>query len=112
MILYAGKWRIRTDRMAAWKPHLAAFTRAVRSEPGVVFFDVARHVDEADTYTVIEAFADDAAEAAHAGSDHFRAWLATAPHYTAETPKVLRIPLPGTAGWDLFDAAVAGSDAP
>ncbi|MCW1428957.1 putative quinol monooxygenase [Novosphingobium sp. JCM 18896] len=64
--------RVAPENAAAYEAlmtHVAAMTRA--HEPGVVHYGWAKSVDEADTYVVVEVYADAAVHAAHMAS----AWV-------------------------------------
>ena len=47
------------------------FTTATRAEPGNLWFEWSRSIDEPDTFVLVEAFADDDAAGAHVNSEHF-----------------------------------------
>ena len=52
------------------------FTAGTRAEPGNLFFDWFRSVDNPNTYLLVEAFHDAAAGEAHVNSPHFQAAMA------------------------------------
>ena len=67
----------------------------LRSEPGNIFFEWSRSVENADQFVLVEAFQDDAA-AAHVNSDHFKKFVAWAPDYVDESPQIINATIPGT----------------
>jgi quinol monooxygenase YgiN len=61
--------RVRPENAAAFvalMDHVVAMTRA--HEPGVVHYDLAKSVEEADTYVVVEVYRDAEVHAAHMAS--------------------------------------------
>ena len=84
-----------TDR---WMDLVAGFTAATRAEPGNLFFEWSRSVDDANQYVLIEAFKDDAAEA-HVTSEHFKKAQADLPQYVEETPLIRNVLMEGDH-WD------------
>ena len=71
---------------------------ATRSEPGNLFFDWSRSVDDPNVYVLLEAFRDDAAGAAHVQSEHFQAAMASLPDAISARPKIVNVTVPGE-GW-------------
>ena len=98
MIFIAVKWTIRPERSAEWMSLVDDFTKAVRAEPGNVFFEWSRSVDNPDQYVLLEAFTDDQAGAVHVQSDHFKAAMDWMPTVVADTPDIINVQVPGT-GW-------------
>ena len=72
MIFITAKFRVRPEHADAWPAISAAFTAATRAEPGCLWFDWSRSLDDPTEYVLVEAFRDDAAGAAHVQSQHFR----------------------------------------
>jgi quinol monooxygenase YgiN len=72
MIFIAAKFQVLPDHADAWPEIVADFTAATRGEPGCLWFDWSRSVEDPNQYVLIEAFRDDAAGAAHVQSDHFK----------------------------------------
>lgn len=99
MIFIVVRWRIRPELADQWLDIVADFTKATRAEPGNLFFDWSRDVDDPTRYTLVEAFADGDAGAAHVGSDHFKAAMDVLPDAVAEKPEIINVEIPGTSGW-------------
>ncbi len=98
MIVIVVKFPVRPDRAEHWVSVVADFTQATRAEPGNVFFEWSRSVEDPNEYVLLEGFRDADAGAAHVGSDHFRTAMATlAPEVTA-SPKIISVEAP-TDGW-------------
>jgi quinol monooxygenase YgiN len=96
VIFIVVKFKIRPERSAEWLDLAADFTHATRSEPGNLFFDWSRSVDDPDQFVLLEAFADDDAGAAHVGSDHFKAAMGWMPDVIATKPEIINVKVPGT----------------
>ena len=94
MIFIVVKFTVRPEFAQAWLPAVEPFTTATRQEPGNLWFDWSRSVDEPDVYVLVEAFRDDAAGAAHVQSDHFRAAQSSLPQHLVETPQIVNFTLP------------------
>ena len=98
MILIAVKWKIRPEYAEEWPQLAKEFTDAVRAEPGNYFFEWSRHLEEENTYTLVEGFTDDGGEA-HVNSDHFQKFVSQAPDWVAETPKIVSVQNVPQEGW-------------
>ena len=60
-----------------------------------------RHLEEDNTYVLVEAFQDDAGDA-HVQSDHFQKFVAQAPDWVSQKPKIINVqnvPQDGWARW-------------
>jgi quinol monooxygenase YgiN len=98
MILIVVKWTIKPERSGTWLADVADFTQATRGEPGNIFFEWSKSVDNPNQFVLVEAFQDDAAPA-HVSSDHFKTFVDWAPDAVAETPKIINVQnVPGD-GW-------------
>jgi quinol monooxygenase YgiN len=94
MIFIAAKFRVRPEHADRWPDIARDFTEATRAEPGCLWFDWSRSVEDACEYVLVEAFADDDAGAAHVRSEHFAAARRTLPGYLAETPRIVNVTVP------------------
>jgi quinol monooxygenase YgiN len=110
MIFITAKFRVRSEHADAWPQIADAFTRATRAEPGCLWFDWSRSVDDPTEYVLVEAFADDAAGAAHVNSDHFHAAQQTLPPHLRETPKIVNLDIPQDDWSSLGEMAVPPSE--
>jgi quinol monooxygenase YgiN len=106
LIFITAKFRIRPDDADAWPEISRSFTEATRAEPGCLWFDWSRSLDDPEEYVLVEAFADEDAGAAHVGSDHFRAAQRDLPRHLAETPRIVNAVVPGTDWSQLGELAV------
>ncbi|SDQ63731.1 putative quinol monooxygenase [Quadrisphaera sp. DSM 44207] len=98
MIFIVVKFPVRPERSDEWLDLVRPFTEATRAEPGNIFFEWSRSVDDPDEFVVVEAFQDDAAQA-HVSSDHFRDFVSWAPDVVSATPRIISRTVPGD-GWD------------
>ncbi|MFG3205193.1 putative quinol monooxygenase [Streptomyces sp. NPDC048192] len=94
MIFITAKFRVLPEHADHWPQITADFTRATRAEPGCLWFDWSRSVDDPAEYVLVEAFRDDEAGAEHVGSAHFRTAQKTLPPYLAETPRIINTSIP------------------
>ena len=90
MIVIVVKWPIRPDYVDRWPELVADFTAGTRAEPGNIFFEWSRSLDDPHEFVLVEAFQDDAA-AAHVGSEHFKAAMAWMPDAISATPKIINV---------------------
>ena len=108
MIFITAKFQVRHEDAERWPQISAAFTEATRSEPGCLWFEWSRSLDDPDEYVLVEAFRDDAAGAAHVQTDHFFAAQRELPPHLASTPRIVNFSVPGQ-DWSLLgELAVEG----
>lgn len=89
MIFITAKFRVLPEHAEDWADITRAFTEATRAEPGNLWFDWSRSIDDPTEYVLVEAFRDGDAGAAHVQSDHFVVATGTLPAYLAETPRIV-----------------------
>ncbi|MFC6079858.1 putative quinol monooxygenase [Sphaerisporangium aureirubrum] len=94
VIFITAKFRVLPQSADQWPEITAEFTRATRAEPGCLWFDWSRSIDDPAEYVLVEAFRDGDAGAAHVQSDHFRKAQQTIPPHLAETPRIVNATLP------------------
>ena len=105
MIFITAKFQVLPEHADRWPEIAAEFTAATRAEPGCLWFDWSRSLDDACEYVLVEAFRDDAA-GAHVQSDHFRAAQQKLPAYLARTPRIVNFSVPGEDWSELGEMAV------
>lgn len=98
MIFIVVKFKVKPEYTEQWLEQVGAFTRATRAEPGNLWFEWSRSVEEADTFVLVEAFEDEAGEA-HVHSDHFKAGLEAMRPMIAQTPQIVSTKIDGATGW-------------
>lgn len=106
MIFITAKFLVKPEHADRWPEISHEFTEATRGEPGNLWFDWSRSVDEPNEYVLVEAFQDDAAEA-HVTSDHFKQAQADLPQYLQETPRIVNFQVEGTDWSELGEMRVS-----
>ena len=94
MITITVKWDVLPEYADDFIELTREFTEACRAEPGCLWFDWSRSVDDPTEYVLVEAFQDDAAEA-HVSAPHFKQAQADLPQYLVETPRIVNFQIPG-----------------
>jgi quinol monooxygenase YgiN len=108
MIFITAKFRVLPEHADKWPQIAGAFTQATRSEPGCMWFEWSRSIDDPAEYVLVEAFRDGDAGAAHVQSDHFKTAQQTLPSHLAETPRIVSVPIPQDDWSRLGEMAVPG----
>ena len=98
MIFIVVKFKVKPDWSERWLGLVNDFTQATRQEPGNLWFDWSRSVEDPNEFVLVEAFKDDAA-GDHVNSAHFKQAMADMPQALAETPRIISRQLDGD-GWD------------
>ncbi len=106
MIFIVAKFQVLAQDADRWPQIAADFTRATRAEPGCLWFDWSRSVEDPNEYVLLEAFRDDAAGAAHVQSEHFRKAQQTLPPHLAETPRIVNFTIAQDDWSELGELAV------
>jgi quinol monooxygenase YgiN len=94
VIFITAKFRVKPEDAERWPEIAAEFTQATRSEPGCLWFDWSRSLDDPAEYVLVEAFRDDEAGAAHVHSDHFKKARQSLPPHLAQTPRIVNMTVP------------------
>ena len=89
MIFITARFRVKPEHAESWLEVSRTFTEATRAEPGCLWFDWSRSVDDPRVYVLVEAFRDGAAGGEHVQSEHFRTAQRELPPYLVETPQVV-----------------------
>jgi len=106
MIFITAKFQVRPEHADSWPELTRSFTEATRSEPGNLWFDWSRSLDDPMEYVLVEAFRDGDAGAEHVQSDHFKAAIAELPEYLVETPRIINVTIEGTDWSRMSELAV------
>ncbi len=107
MIFITAKFRVKPEHAEQWPEVSAAFTQATRSEPGCLWFEWSRSLDDPTEYVLVEAFRDGDAGGAHVQSQHFMDAQQTLPPYLAATPEIVSIEVPQEGWSELGEMRVA-----
>ena len=89
MIFITAKFRVRPEHAERWAEITGAFTGATRAEPGCLWFEWSRSLDDPTEFVLVEAFRDGDAGAAHVQSEHFSTATAMLPSYLVATPRIV-----------------------
>ena len=109
MIFITAKFPVKPEHADRWPELSAAFTTATRAEPGCLWFDWSRSLDDPTEYVLVEAFRDGAAGGEHVQSQHFQDAQRELPQYLASTPQIVNFEVPGTEWSELGELRVDGS---
>lgn len=101
MILINVKFAVKPEYADRWPEISRPFTQATREEPGNLWFEWSRSVEDPNTYVLIEAFEDDGAQA-HVNSSHFATMQAEFPRYLSATPQIINTQFE-SSGWGPMD---------
>jgi len=106
LIFITAKFKVKPEDADAWPEISRSFTEATRAEPGCLWFDWSRSLDDPHEYVLVEAFRDDEAGGAHVRSEHFQAAGRDLPPHLVETPRIVNFTVPGTEWSELGELAV------
>ncbi len=106
MIFITAKFPVLPEHADDWPDISRAFTEATRAEPGCLWFDWSRSLDDPDEYVLVEAFRDDEAAGAHVQSEHFAAAQKHLPPHLARTPRIVNVTIPQDDWSELGELAV------
>lgn len=98
MYFIVVKFQTKPDYTERFMDLVAPFTTATRNEPGNLWFDWSRSVQDPAEFVLIEAFKDDEAAGSHVNSDHFKAGLDAMRPALVRTPKIVSRKVEGD-GW-------------
>lgn len=98
MIFIVVKFETKPEWADRWPELVAPFTAATRAEPGNLWFDWSRSLDNGCEYVLVEAFRDGDAGGDHVHSDHFKQAVEQLPQALASTPKIISQSIDAT-GW-------------
>nr|WP_231712821.1 putative quinol monooxygenase [Arthrobacter sp. zg-Y820] len=94
VIFITVKFNVKPEWADRWPELTADFTAATRAEPGNLWFDWSRSLENPNEFVLVEAFKDDAA-AAHVQSDHFQQAMKDMVQALVETPKIINTVIDG-----------------
>jgi len=94
MIFITAKFPVRAEDADDWPAISKAFTDATRAEPGCLWFDWSRSLDDPAEYVLVEAFRDEEAAVAHVTSRHFADAQRDLPPHLSRTPSIVNATVP------------------
>ncbi|MEO7131473.1 MAG: putative quinol monooxygenase [Dermatophilaceae bacterium] len=110
MIFIVVKFTVKPEHRETWLEAVRPFTEATRAEPGNLWFDWSRSVENPDQFILVEAFRDGDAPAEHVGSDHFKTAMEVMPAMLAFTPEILNAQIPGSTWSEMGELTVPATD--
>jgi quinol monooxygenase YgiN len=108
LIFITAKFAVKPEHADRWPEISRAFTEATRAEPGCLWFDWSRSVEDPNEYVLVEAFRDGAAGGEHVQSEHFRAAQGELPPYLSSTPKIVNFEVEQDGWSELGEMHVEG----
>ncbi len=97
MYFIVVKFETKPEWTEKWLDYVTPFTEATRAEPGNLWFEWSRSLEEPDTFVLVEGFADDGA-GPHVQSEHFKEFSGKAAEALAHTPRIISRQVDGD-GW-------------
>ncbi|MFT8395870.1 putative quinol monooxygenase [Propionibacterium sp.] len=91
MIAITVKWDVKPEFTGQFLELVDDFTQACRAEPGCLWFEWSRSVDDPNQFILLEAYRDKAAGKEHVESEHFRTAMATQGQYASRRPRVVSV---------------------
>ncbi len=91
MIFICAKFTIKPEDADRWPEISADFTKATQAEPGCLWFEWSRSIDDPTVYVLIEAFRDEAAGVSHVNTEHFHTARTTLPPHLTTTPDIVNV---------------------
>ncbi|BBX72412.1 antibiotic biosynthesis monooxygenase [Mycobacterium shinjukuense] len=101
MIFIVVKFATKPEWTERWPELVAEFTAATRAEPGNLWFEWSRSLDDPAEYVLVEAFRDAEAGSLHVNSDHFKRAMQRLPQALSCTPKIISQTIDAT-GWSVM----------
>lgn len=98
MYFIVVKFTTRPEWTDRWLDLVADFTAATRAEPGNLWFEWSRSVENEHEFVLVEAFTPDGA-GPHVSSDHFQQAMIDLKPALAATPAIISREIEGD-GWD------------
>jgi quinol monooxygenase YgiN len=100
MILINVKFPVRPERIDEWIAIAEQYAKDVSAEPGNVFFEWSRGLDDPNVFLATECFVDGAAGGAHMATPHVANFMAIAPDLVAEQPQIIYVDSDAVTGWN------------
>jgi quinol monooxygenase YgiN len=109
MIFIVVKFTVRPEYVDRFMDNVRSFTESTRAEPGNLWFEWSRSVEQSNRFVLIEAFRDGEAGGAHVRTEHFKTAMVEMPEMLVEVPYIVNVEVPGTAWSKLAEMAPQGS---
>jgi quinol monooxygenase YgiN len=89
MIFIVVRWKPKAEYVDSFMNEVEEFTAATRNEPGNLFFDWSRGIEDPSEYVLVEGFRDGDAGKEHVTSEHFKKFVVEAPALLSSTPRII-----------------------
>ena len=106
MIFIVVKFTVKPEFADEWIARTGDFTTATRQEPGCLWFEWSRSVENPSQFVLLEAFRDGDAGAEHVQSEHFKAAIRDQPSMLAKIPQIVNVEIPGSDWSELAEMAI------
>jgi quinol monooxygenase YgiN len=107
MIFIVVKFTVRPEHSEEW---LDRVREASRAEPGNLWFEWSRSLEDPDQFVLLEAFRDAGAGAGHVASGHFKKATRQMPSMLAKIPQIVNVEVPGTEWSELAELSAEDSE--
>jgi quinol monooxygenase YgiN len=98
VIFIVVKFKPKPEYVESFPDKVADFTRDTRNEPGNLWFEWSRSLDDPSEYVLVEGFRDGEAGKEHVNSAHFKRFIAETPALLSATPLIISQTIDAT-GW-------------
>jgi quinol monooxygenase YgiN len=98
VIFIVVKFKPKPEYVESFPDKVADFTRDTRNEPGNLWFEWSRSLDDPSEYVLVEGFRDGEAGKEHVNSAHFKRFIAETPPLLSATPLIISQTIDAT-GW-------------
>jgi quinol monooxygenase YgiN len=98
MIFIVVKFKPKPEYVENFPELVAEFTAATRNEPGNLWFEWSRSLEDPSEYVLVEGFRDGEAGKEHVTGEHFKKFIAEAPALLRSTPLIISQTIDAT-GW-------------
>ncbi|MBV9278860.1 MAG: antibiotic biosynthesis monooxygenase [Chloroflexi bacterium] len=106
MIFIVARFTVRPEYSDQWLERVGDFTRATRQEPGNLWFEWSRSLENPDQFVLLEAFRDAQAGVEHVSTEHFKKAIRDTPSLLVRTPDIVNVEVPGTEWSELAEMSV------
>jgi len=106
MIFIVVKFSVRPEYSDEWLERISTFTQSTRQEPGNLWFEWSRSLENPNEFVLLEAFRDAEAGAKHVQSEHFKRATSDMPSLLVEVPDIINVEVPGTDWSKLAEMSV------
>lgn len=107
MIFIVARFTVRPEYSEEFMDRVKSFTESTRQEPGNLWFEWSRSVEDPNQFVLLEAFRDGEAGGEHVRSEHFKRAVSETPALLARTPDIVNVEVPGTEWSRLTEMAVS-----